>query len=330
MVPNHKKEGKRICQECRVIRKRKAKENSKKLRENAKIQRSFSKAVLDSLENTYHNSQKLSSLEKRTTNNENLSRINFNLHYRPTETITKIQVQKHEDFKNKIEQETIKEKAEETIYQAFWIKDNNGNIIKYNYRSIIGWTSFLILTPIITDYWYNLRKKKSKIDNSLDEIKDNFRNWWLGILGSLFFYVTFFFLVEQAITKWVKPNANWLSKNYSSITSITITIILGLMFVLDGIVSSNLKTNLQRLSFSIEKGISDREFKKKIFFKTQDGTETLKENFKRFGIMVIATMIIGIFTYYKESFFYYFCYLIPVAYAVIRIMEVGRIIKKIK
>jgi len=69
---------------------------------------------------------------------------------------------------------------------------------------------------------------------------------------------------------------------------------LGILLVIDGIISSNLKTNLQRLSFSVEKTIDDKDLKKKIFFKTQDSTETLKENFKKFGMLAIPTMIVGI------------------------------------
>jgi hypothetical protein len=59
--------------------------------------------------------------------------------------------------------------------------------------------------------------------------------------------------------------------------------------------SSKLKTNLQRLSFGIEKNIHDKNLKKRIFFKTQDSTETLKENFKRFGMLTIPSMIAGIY-----------------------------------
>jgi hypothetical protein len=69
---------------------------------------------------------------------------------------------------------------------------------------------------------------------------------------------------------------------------------LGILLVIDGFISSNLKTNLQRLSFSVEKTIDDKDLKKKIFFKTQDSTETLKENFKKFGMLAIPTMIVGI------------------------------------
>jgi hypothetical protein len=51
---------------------------------------------------------------------------------------------------------------------------------------------------------------------------------------------------------------------------------------------------LQGLSFNVEKVVSDKELKKQMFFKTQDSTETLKENFKRFGMLAIPTMIVSI------------------------------------
>ena len=69
---------------------------------------------------------------------------------------------------------------------------------------------------------------------------------------------------------------------------------LGLLAIGDGMISSNLKTNLQRLSFNIQESVHDKEIKKKLFFKTQDATETLKENFKKFGMLAIPLLIIRI------------------------------------
>jgi hypothetical protein len=57
----------------------------------------------------------------------------------------------------------------------------------------------------------------------------------------------------------------------------------------------------------------------------------LKENFKRFGMLAIPTMIVSILgSKWKNHWLSYGYYLIPVVYSFIRIWEVERLLKKIK
>ena len=249
----------------------------------------------------------------------NIAENNFDDISNPSEQTTETQFEKHKEYKEKKEQADIEKKSQKTIYH--W-KDSP--------KHQMGWIFFFILVPLGFRKYFKLKNKKVKINNSFDEIKDKFESWRLNIYGSLSFYVIFFVLIEQALTKF-RP---WLEKfvNNHQIFAFWFTaLLLGILLVIDGFISSNLKTNLQRLSFSVEKTIDDKDLKKKIFFKTQDSTETLKENFKKFGMLAIPTMIVGILgTRWKENWLSYGYYLIPVGYSFVRIWEVNNVLKKIK
>ena len=93
------------------------------------------------------------------------------------------------------------------------------------------------------------------------------------------------------------------------------TRILGILFIIDGYISSELKTPLQRLSMKIENAdISEKE-KKELLSKTQQANETFKETLKRFGLLSIAGMIIKLLgRYFEDSTLSNFCYLLPLLF----------------
>ena len=72
------------------------------------------------------------------------------------------------------------------------------------------------------------------------------------------------------------------------------TLLMGILFTCDSNISSKLKTPLQRLGTKIEVSPLEEKEKKLLLSKTQEANEALKENFKRFGILAIPTIIIGL------------------------------------
>lgn len=83
-------------------------------------------------------------------------------------------------------------------------------------------------------------------------------------------------------------------KNRFYTTVLSITGLLGILFIIEGYVSSKLKTPLQRLSVKIENSDMEEKLKKELISKTQHSNETFKETLKRFGLLTIAGTLIGL------------------------------------
>jgi len=144
-------------------------------------------------------------------------------------------------------------------------------------------------------------------------------------------YAISFFLLKNAIDKWLRPNIAWCLENWENTTVALVTGILGVLFLIDGYISSELKTPLQRLSVKIESAdISEKE-KKFLLSRTQQSNETFKETLKRFGLLSIAGVAIKLLgKTFDEKLLSNLCYFVPLAFGGWRIYEVGRVLKKMR
>ena len=110
----------------------------------------------------------------------------------------------------------------------------------------------------------------------------------------LFLYIIFFVSV-QGINKLLIENnvGRWLEKNQYVVVFIAATI-LGICFIADSIVTSYLKTPLQRLALKIDiSPMKDKE-KSEMMRLTQETNELFKETLKKFGILVIPAIIASV------------------------------------
>jgi len=107
--------------------------------------------------------------------------------------------------------------------------------------------------------------------------------------------------------------------------------LLGILFLIDSYISSELKTPLQRLAIKIENAnISEKE-KKFLLSKTQQSNETFKETLKRFGLLSIAGMIIKLLgEKFDENTFSLICYALPIFFGSLQILQISRKMKKTK
>ena len=205
------------------------------------------------------------------------------------------------------------------------------NIFGSTAKHKIGWSIFfiLVLTSIhwIRKYSKKLRKKQSK--NLKEEIRDKFNLWRLNMGLSVLFYAVSFYLLQQFINKFVRPNIKWCLENWENTTILFVTGTLGILFLIDSYISSELKTPLQRLAIKIESAdISEKE-KKVLLSKTQWSNENFKETLKRFGLLTIAGTLIKLLEEaFNEKFIANFCYFIPIAFGGWQIYEIGKKIKK--
>ena len=71
-------------------------------------------------------------------------------------------------------------------------------------------------------------------------------------------------------------------------------IILGICFIADSIITSHLKTPLQRLSIKIEQSSIEDKKKGELMRVTQETNELFKETLKKFGILVIPALIASV------------------------------------
>jgi hypothetical protein len=66
---------------------------------------------------------------------------------------------------------------------------------------------------------------------------------------------------------------------------------IGIGFYVDGIITSSLKTPLQRLGIRIENADIDEKVKKSLLSKTQQVSELFKETLKRFGLLAVVGLL---------------------------------------
>jgi len=94
-----------------------------------------------------------------------------------------------------------------------------------------------------------------------------------------------------------------------------VTRILGTLFLLDSLISSELKTPLQRLSVKIESANISKKEKKFLLSRTQQSNETFKEILKRFGLLSIAGVAIKLLgKTFDEKLLSNLCYAVPLAF----------------
>lgn len=185
-----------------------------------------------------------------------------------------------------------------------------------------------------------MAKLKIKKNNSFEDLKNRFKIWRFNVYLCFFIYVIFFLVFKKFIMveSVINPISSY-SEGNGDLVSFLAGIFLGFLFILDSIISSYLKTPLQRLATKIE--ISDiSEVDKNILLKnTQESNELFKETFKKFGILVIPSFVIKVIDSTPESVsriiqenkrklsenpLFYSCYLIPIAYASYKIWYVSK------
>ena len=144
-------------------------------------------------------------------------------------------------------------------------------------------------------------------------------------------YVVGFYLIKQAIDKWVNPHISGLIAKYELITVTVVCLFIGGGFYLDGLITSSLKTPLQRLSIKIENAPIDEKVKKALLSKTQKVNELFKETLKRFGLLAVVGILIKLIeVFWNERLITLLSYAVPLAGALKIIWEVDKSLKKLK
>jgi hypothetical protein len=127
--------------------------------------------------------------------------------------------------------------------------------------------------------------------------------------------------------------------------------VLGCLFIADSIITSYCKTPLQRLAMKIEYSPLREEVKKKLLQATQEANELFKETFKKFGLLALPSLLVGLIDNQpllvvneageligqvvkdgkknSEQPLFYLCYLIPILYAAGKIIRISQELKKL-
>jgi len=166
-------------------------------------------------------------------------------------------------------------------------------------------------------------------------IPAKFREWWVNMYKWTAFYAILFPLTQGIINGWVKPNAeNWLNQN-EFLVILLVSLVLGIMFILDGEISGYLKSPLARLSAQIEQTNWAETTKKNLLLQTYKTNELFKETLKKFSILSIFGLLVSIInepqqnngtqaTKRSEKLIFYVCYLVPLLYATWNIYWINR------
>ncbi|KLL03828.1 MAG: hypothetical protein MRECE_8c042 [Mycoplasmataceae bacterium CE_OT135] len=186
-------------------------------------------------------------------------------------------------------------------------------------------------------------KEKEDIQQSdFEEIRRRFNKWRFNMYLCAVLYIIFFVVARLVITEIIQKGetASWLSSGskQNRLPIIVAAIILGFCFIADSVITSYLKTPLQRLAIKIENSSLEEKKKSNLMRTTQETNELFKETFKKFGILVIPTILISLidgkggFDANKpsEDWFFYICYLVPILFASYRIWKVNSELNKIK
>jgi hypothetical protein len=199
-----------------------------------------------------------------------------------------------------------------------------------SWKHYVCWPAFLILSSVAIKRIRKINKKKPKpTANIQEEVQEKFNLWRLNMILSVAGYAVSFFILKGAIDKWLRPNIAWCLENYENTTILSVTGILGGLFLLDSYISSELKTPLQRLAIKIESAKLSEKDKKELLSITQRSNETFKETLKRFGLLTIAGTLIKLLgKAFDEKAIANFCYAIPIAFGGWQIWEVSKKIKK--
>jgi len=234
------------------------------------------------------------------------------------------------EFSNQLEQNKERTKIiENTVFSS---KEPPKTI--YDFDTIwhwIGWPIFLVSSSYIGWKVYKEKNRKKDDKNYLLAICEIFKEWRLNMYASAGAYVTGFFLIQQAIAKWIEPRiSNWLVIQ-KLITIAVVCLVVGIGFYLDGIITSSLKTPLQRLSIKIENANIDEKVKKSLLSKTQQVNELFKETLKRFGLLAVVGILTKLIeAYWNKHILSYLSYGVPIAGAILIIRDVNKTLKKLK
>jgi hypothetical protein len=227
----------------------------------------------------------------------------------------------------------LEEKNDKVWDKLFPAKQTSHNIYDFDtYYHWIGWYVFLVFTGYIARKVYRIKTKKRKESkNYLVEIRKIFQEWQLNMYASTGAYVAGFFLIQQAIAKWINPRiSNWLNTQ-KAITISVVCLFIGIGFYLDGIITSSLKTPLQRLGIRIENSDIDEKTKKSLLSKTQQVSELFKETLKRFGLLAVVGILTKLIeAFWNKDILSYLSYAVPIAGAIKIIWEVDKSLKKLK
>lgn len=135
-----------------------------------------------------------------------------------------------------------------------------------------------------------LRKKKK----AFEEVRDKFNSWRFNMYSCLFLYIVIFIIIQIINNFLIKENIpGWLNVN-ETLVVIVAAIILGICFIFDSVVTSYLKTPLQRLAMKIDLSPMEDKEKNNLMRVSQAINELLKESLKKFGILVIPSLIYNV------------------------------------
>jgi len=166
---------------------------------------------------------------------------------------------------------------------------------------------------------------------TFNRINEKFRQYWVCLLKIISFYIMTYLVWYFASVYIPGGKGAWAYSVFS--------LSRGIMFSIDGFVTSLLKTPFNQMCYAINKSdlLSDKQ-KDYVITRATESNEHCKETMKKFGIISITTELTRVIIkedgpIKKESFWYpitYISYLIPLFFAAYDIMVIRRELRSVK
>ena len=190
---------------------------------------------------------------------------------------------------------------------------------------------------------------EKKWNEQFSRIREKFREYWIILAQIIIAYIVFYLLWLWGAPSLQKQEKRYwgLSGNDKGGNSFSITLIVavirGLFFVLDGKVTSLLKSPFSQLCYAINQAkIIDNEIKDNLITKLTESIEFSKDTLKRFGMLGITVDLLKVLVQLvnlavKKQFdfgMYYWLldisYLVPIFWAAHAIYSVHATLEKVK
>ncbi|MCE8164083.1 MAG: hypothetical protein I3273_06745 [Candidatus Moeniiplasma glomeromycotorum] len=189
-----------------------------------------------------------------------------------------------------------------------------------------------------------LKVEKKKLDKeSFKEIKAMFNQYWKVLVLLIGVYILSYLVWHWISRKFILKDAHKGKFGNETGIVVLVAVVRGLLFSLDGFVTSLLKTPFNQMCYAINKaeGI-DKKKKNHIITKATESNEHCKETLKKFGILNIGIELISLIAFLiedsplkkgieeKYANYLYISYFIPLFFSGLAIFLIYRELKKIE
>lgn len=186
--------------------------------------------------------------------------------------------------------------------------------------------------------------KKIGEKNWFERINEQFRRYWQILFSLIFIYIVSYLVWVFAVSKWIRTfldNYGYKKGKEFWYVVLGAAVIQGILFSMDGIVTSLLKSPFNQMCYAVNKTEKiSYKVKDNIIAKATESNEHCKETLKKFGILTICGEVARIIVQGDEEvgdkkygdywILLHVSYFIPIIFASYRVLQIRKDLNKLK